>query len=575
MKYLIDFLENKNIKKTKIFSQLKCTEEEATILRYLVDRHVKGEAENLVFAILNELFSFDNYQHIEKLPLMKNLLDLGWIIQSNFMQNSFSELSHLEMINSSIGLSPACLKLLENGTLDVELPENIAYNDNLEYLKDQFLRVELYQKIAILRHNNAKKSLNINRLKKRLKLLEERILERIDKSDNDLSLKQFFDEYKLENKEQLIFISLLKEEYSGDVDSLREMSNLINLISENDYDKIKNRALLDEGSTLIDKEIIDYDEMLTNFAGVTRSYFINEEFLYRIMHPHKRQRAQKVKIETLVQEQEIFELVKPKTDLKDVVLNPKTREVLDTLLKQMDKNVLKLLKEWGIKDKRRGIDARLIFYGPPGTGKTMTALSLSKSLKRTALMFDCSKILSMYVGESEKNVRKIFDSYKELAKKTKSEPVLILNEADQFLSSRTTSSSGSDKMHNQMQNIFLEQIENFEGILIATTNLLETIDPAFSRRFDYKIEFKKPTLKERIVLWNKMLPSSADYDKDFSIEELASFDLTGGQIKVIIKNSALSVAIKEQPIFTNQDFIVAIEREKKGAFGESKTVGFV
>ena len=575
MKYLIDFLENKNIKKTKIFSQLKCSEEEATILRYLVDRHVKGEAENLVFAILNELFSFDNYQHIEKLPFMKNLLDLGWIVQSNFMQNSFSELSHLEIINSTIGLSPACLKLLENGTLDVDLPENIAYNDNLEYLKDQFSRVELCQKISVLRHNNANKSLNINRLQKRLKLLEERIDERLSKSETELSLEHFFEEYKLNDKEQLIFISLLKEEYSGDVESLREMGNLINLISDNDYDKIKNRALLDEGSTLIDKEIIDYDEMLTNFAGVTRSYFINEEFLYRIMHPHKRQRVEKVKIETLVQEQEIFELVKPKTNLEDVVLNPKTREVLDTLLKQMDKNVLKLLKEWGIKDKRRGIDARLIFYGPPGTGKTMTALSLSKSLKRTALMFDCSKILSMYVGESEKNVRKIFDSYKELAKKTKSEPILILNEADQFLSSRTTSSSGSDKMHNQMQNIFLEQIENFEGILIATTNLLETIDPAFSRRFDYKIEFSKPTLSERKLLWQNMLPSTADYDKNFSIDDLAIFDLTGGQIKVIIKNSALSVAIKDEPIFTNSDFITAIEREKKGAFGESKTMGFV
>jgi SpoVK/Ycf46/Vps4 family AAA+-type ATPase len=126
-----------------------------------------------------------------------------------------------------------------------------------------------------------------------------------------------------------------------------------------------------------------------------------------------------------------------------------------------------------------------------------------------------------------------------------------------------------------MQNIFLEQIENFEGILIATTNLLETIDPAFSRRFDYKIEFSKPTLSERKLLWQNMLPSTADYDKNFSIDDLATFDLTGGQIKVIIKNSALSVAIKDEPIFTNSDFITAIEREKKGAFGESKTMGFV
>ena len=73
-------------------------------------------------------------------------------------------------------------------------------------------------------------------------------------------------------KEQIIFLALLKEEYSGELDSLREMNNLINLISENDYDKIKNRSLLEENATLIDEEIIDYDEMLTAFGGVTRSF---------------------------------------------------------------------------------------------------------------------------------------------------------------------------------------------------------------------------------------------------------------------------------------------------------------
>ena len=112
----------------------------------------------------------------------------------------------------------------------------------------------------------------------------------------------------------------------------------------------------------------------------------------------------------------------------------------------------------------------------------------------------------MYVGESEKNVRAIFDKYYDLRKKSKTEPILLLNEADQFLSARTTSSaSGSEKMHNQMQNIFLEQIERFDGILIATTNLLESLDKAFSRRFNYKIEFKKPNLKQRLQLWEKTI----------------------------------------------------------------------
>ena len=278
----------------------------------------------------------------------------------------------------------------------------------------------------------------------------------------------------------------------------------------------------------------------------------------------------------LIKEQEIFELIEPKKNLEDVVLNDKTRELLNALLKQMDKTVIARLKDWGIKDKKRGIDARIIFYGPAGTGKTMTALALAKSLKKQVLSFDCSKILSMYVGESEKNVRKIFDTYKELCAKTRSEPVLLLNEADQFLSSRTASAvSGSDKMHNQMQNIFLEQIERFDGLLIATTNLLENIDKAFSRRFNYKLEFAKPNQHQREQIWKNMIPPSLPLEPNFDFVALSKFDLTGGQIELVLKNTAYKIAVEENPIFKFRDFEEQIKKEQKGGFDSEKSVGFL
>jgi len=577
LQYLIDFLENKDIEKTKIFDQLKCTKEEAEILRHITAKHIKGSEESSVFLILDELFSIEGYEYIKKLPLIKNLLDLGWVVQSSFSQAKPGEVSNLELINSTIMLSKSFEKLLEEGSLEVELPQATPYTDHLEYLRDQFHRIEIYQKISTIRHNYKKKSLSIDRLEKSLSKLENRIRDRIRVTKMELAAEQLFKDFALSEKEQIIFLALLKEEYSGELDSLREMNNLINLISENDYEKIKNRSLLEENSTLIDEEIIDYDEMLTAFGGVTRSFYITEEYLHKIIHPHKAKKKKKrITLETLVKEQDIFELITPKTDIEDVVLNPKTKEVLENIMKHMDKKVLKRLKEWGVREKKSGVDARLIFYGPPGTGKTMTAYSLAKSLKRKVLSFDCSKILSMYVGESEKNVRRIFDTYRELSEKTKSSPVLLLNEADQFLSSRTTGpGGGADKMHNQMQNIFLEQIEKFEGVLIATTNLLETIDPAFSRRFNYKIEFAKPGFMQRKILWEKMLPKNAPYEENFSIERLAHYELTGGQIEVIIKNCALSVAVKEEPIFTMKDFEETIKRELSGAFGEAKTMGFV
>lgn len=571
MQYLVDFLEAKAVEDSMIYEHLKSTKEEAMLLKEITKQYICGNAEVTVLDTLTNLFGDKDYLHIKQLFLVKNLLDQGWISLGAFVNIKTTETLTLELLNSTVTLSSSFLKLLEDGTLEIELPEITPYKDHLEYLKDQFLRIDMYQKLS----SNKQNAVNINSLDGKLKLLESRIAARVESSDIEIAIEKIFDDFKLNQKEQIIFLALLKEEYAGEFDSLRDMNTLVNLISIDDYDKIKNRALLEEGSKLIEEEIIDYDEMLNGFGGVSRSFFISEELLQKIMHPDKEKKAKKIKLDMLIGQQDIFELIEPKTRLDDVVLSPKTREVLDTLLKQVDRNVMKLLREWGVKERRGGIDAKIIFYGPPGTGKTMTAYSLAKSMKKSVLSFDCSKILSKYVGESEQNVRAIFDNFRDLALKTKSEPVLLLNEADQFLSARTTEGgSGADKMHNQMQNIFLEQIEKFNGVLIATTNLLETIDGAFSRRFDYKIEFEKPTQQQRVLLWQKLLPETAVYEENFSIEELAKYNLSGGQIKLVLKNCALRVAVKDEPIFCMEDFISAIKREKAGVFGEEKPMGF-
>lgn len=576
MKYLIDFLDNKNIEKTEVFMYLKCTKEEALILQYLVQQYIRGSIEINASEVLSEIFGQKEYAQLKKTYVLKSLIDSGWVAQGNFSQIKINDFTLLELYNSTITLSPSFLKLLEDGNLDVVLPEITPYSDHLEYLKDQFFRIELYQKLSQAKQNINQNSPGIHRLKAKLQLLESRINERLKATTAELVIESIFKEHSFDLKEQIIFLALLKEEYSGEFESLREMNTLIGLISFDEYERIKNRAYLEDGAKLIESDVINYDEMFTAFGGITRNFYINEDVLQNIIHPEKSKKSKKIKLDMLISEQEMFELIEPKTNLDDVVMNTKTTELMNNILKQLDKVVIARLKDWGVKDKKRGIDAKIILYGPPGTGKTLTALSLAKSLKKQVLNFDCSKILSKYVGESEKNVRKIFDTYKELCNKTKTEPLLLLNEADQFLSSRSTENSGSaEKMHNQMQNIFLEQIEKFNGLLIATTNMLENIDPAFSRRFDYKIEFKKPDFNERMKLWQKALPSNATYATDFNIENLANYSLTGGQIQVILKNTALKVAIKKEPIFTMEDFKSEIDREIKGSFGEQSSVGFL
>ena len=418
MKYLFDFLDTKDVQKSAIFEHLKCDPEAAKFLKVATERYIKGEETVICSDVLTELFGAKKYEHILHLNIPKKLIELGWLTNNDlFGAKKPAETSLLELLNGSLSLSMSFLRLLEEGSFEPTIPNIEQYNDHLEYLQEQFFRMELYQKIATIRQNYSDDSPTITRLRKRLVQLENTIRERVKLTKTALELEHFFKEKHLNDKEQLVFLTLLKEEYSGGDENMRDMNTLIDIISIDDKEKISNRSLLEENARLIKNEIIDYDEIFTPFGGITRSFFINEDVLHTIINQQKKKKKIKIKLETLMKEQEIFELVEPKTSLDEVVLHPKTRELLDSILHQVDKNVAHLLREWGIKDKKSGIDARIILYGPPGTGKTMTAVSLAKSLKKQVLSFDCSKILSMYVGESEKMYGRYLTPIKNYAQK--------------------------------------------------------------------------------------------------------------------------------------------------------------
>jgi len=546
---------------------LNVKDEELKLLHKLLECYLEGKEDIKTRILLEEVYKVDYKEAFEKIGLIKSLIDEGWIVLSGIGVKS-SDITSLELFNSNISLSLSFLKLLEKGELDLVIPQNTSYQDHLEYLHDQFLRIEIYEQLASLKNSYSTQSASIKRLQSKLVLIENTIKERVKKTEIDLPVLNFMIENEFNEKEEIIFLALLKEEYTSSNENIRELNFLLNLISIDEIERIKNRSLLDENSKLVSEGILDYDEIFGGFGGYTRIYFINEDILNELIHPRKKHKIQHIVKDT------IFDLIEPKTTLEEVVLPEKTKEMLKTLLKQIDKRVLNLLKKWGIKSSEE-IEAKIIFYGAPGTGKTLTAHSIAKELGRPILSLDASKILSMYVGESEKNVRRLFDEYYEISEKLKSKPVLLLNEADQFLSTRTTASfSSADKMHNQMQNIFLEQLEKFSGVLIATTNLLETIDNAFSRRFDYKIEFTKPSFKERVKLWEMKLPKNADFEEGFDIKVLSKYELTGAQIELVIKNTALIVATRKKPVFKLSDFVDVIEKEIKNAFDSEKEVGF-
>jgi len=222
------------------------------------------------------------------------------------------------------------------------------------------------------------------------------------------------------------------------------------------------------------------------------------------------------------------------------------------------------------------IEGPVMVIAGPGTGKTLTAHAIANATGKELLTVDCSKILDCFVGNSEKNTSKLFGRYRAISQDIGTLPVLLLNEADQFLHRRINAERSVDYMYNQMQNIFLEQLEQFEGILIATTNLIENLDPAFSRRFHHKIEFRRPGRGERLKLWQLHLPEKTPLHDDVNVDSLAErYDLSGGQIAVIVRNAAVR-AIRRGDRLHQGDLIRACEDEMAGNFDEKARtrVGF-
>lgn len=187
----------------------------------------------------------------------------------------------------------------------------------------------------------------------------------------------------------------------------------------------------------------------------------------------------------------------------------------------------------------------VLLHGTPGTGKTETVMQLAKQTGRLVLKVDIATIRDKFVGETEKNISEIFKRYKRLCKQTELTPILLFNEADALFNKRVTVRQSVDQMNNSMQNILLEALENFEGILFATTNLAPNLDTAFERRFLYKIKFLNPSDKARHSIWQEHFP---EIDAVILEEIASSFTISGGQIENVVRKAKLQTILYKHSI---------------------------
>jgi len=248
-------------------------------------------------------------------------------------------------------------------------------------------------------------------------------------------------------------------------------------------------------------------------------------------------------------------LVRPSAGWGQLVLAPdrlgQLREGVDRLLQQS-----KVLDEWQFLAGRPGArGVRMLFAGPPGTGKTLTAEVTANALGVDLLVVDISRVVSKWIGETEKNLAELFDAAE------RSQMVLFFDEADALFGKRTEVSDAHDRYANLETAYLLARLERCEGMVILATNFRQNVDPAFMRRLEFVVEFDEPGLAERVALWSCHLPAQAPLDPGINIDQLASlYPVVGG----VIRNAAVAaafVAASERSAITMAHLVRAIRRE--------------
>lgn len=225
---------------------------------------------------------------------------------------------------------------------------------------------------------------------------------------------------------------------------------------------------------------------------------------------------------------------------KELFYNDRERAEIDRLTNLLQKeNFDKITSRLQEKGMRKGFAC--LFYGVPGTGKTETVLQLART-GRDIYFVDIAAIRDKYVGVSEQNLAQIFHYYRKAVRDNELCPILVFNEADAIFGCRKKVENAVDQMNNSLQNIILQEIENLDGILVATTNF-NNLDPAFDRRFLIKVRFDKPTAAVRSRIWTSMFTELSDADAQTLATE---YELTGGLIENINRKATVDYILTGQ-----------------------------
>ena len=355
-------------------------------------------------------------------------------------------------------------------------------------------------------------------------------------SNNHLQFSKTFKALELQDNNKLILIKACDMLVNQD-DELVTFNDIDDMFESESVISRLHKDILNGTNELIKKEVL---EQYPNESFRSRDIFqLTEKACTELLGEFGITKSfeEPVKNKNLTQPSDIF--------AKSLYYNPSEEQQISRLesLLQPDAfaNITQRLADSGM---RKGFAC--LFYGAPGTGKTETVLQLARKTRRALMQVNISSIKDKYVGESEKNIKNLFDRYRQLVESEPIAPILFFNEADAIFNKRSENTERAvDKMENAIQNIILQEMETLDGILIATTNLTSNLDSAFERRFIYKVKFAAPSLEAKQAIWLSMIPSLSEED---AATLASAYNFSGGQIENIARKQTVEYILSgEEP----------------------------
>jgi AAA ATPase len=373
----------------------------------------------------------------------------------------------------------------------------------------------------------------------------------------DLAFSRKLREYALNEEDQTLLILFCHLFANNDDDEIR-FHDIEFLFRKNQWNRIKY-MLNEKCHTLQYLQLIEYG----NDNGLA------DRETFRLTRQAKRELLSELNLSSMSQ------ACKGMIKAKDIVAKQlfyekdtqqQIAELEDLLDEKRYHQIHNRMKEAGF---RCGFTC--LFYGAPGVGKTETVLQLARKTGRNIIQVNVEQIKSMWVGESEKNIKALFDNYRNQVESQSLAPILLFNEADAVIGMRHKGAErATDKMENALQNIILQEMERIDGILIATTNLVQNFDKAFERRFLYKVKFNAPSIQTRRHIWQSIMPEISEETASW----LAShYNLSGGQIENVARRYAINTILYGPPTEELPTLCKCSENESKETYGISQ-IGF-